>query len=79
MKKEKLVYVEPADYFPEDIRKKHGLGEYAAPKRKDAEQENIYQQRAEQAEWERTLSPNDLTLDGPGTIPFKPSKTPKDK
>lgn len=29
MKKEKIEYVEPADYFPESIRKKHGLGEYA--------------------------------------------------
>ena len=26
---DKITYVEPADYFPEDIRKKHGLGEYA--------------------------------------------------
>lgn len=29
MKKEKIEYVEPADYFPESVRKKHGLGEYA--------------------------------------------------
>lgn len=26
---EKIPYVEPSDYFPEEIRKKHGLGEYA--------------------------------------------------
>ena len=45
----------------------------------EVEQENIYQQRVEQAEWERTMSSSDLILDGPGTIPFKPSKTPKDK
>ena len=32
MKKEKLVYVEPADYFSEETRKKYGLGEYAKPK-----------------------------------------------
>ncbi len=25
----KIVYSEPADYFPRDIRKKFGLGEYA--------------------------------------------------
>lgn len=85
MKKEKLVYVEPADYFPEDIRKKHGLGEYAPGKteyeklpetlkqvcsKEKWEQMTVYEQRSELAEWERTLSPNDLTLDGPGTIPL---------
>ena len=26
---DKITYVEPSDYFPEDVRKKHGLGEYA--------------------------------------------------
>ena len=25
----KIVYVEPADYFPKEIRKKYKLGEYA--------------------------------------------------
>ena len=25
----KIVYVEPADYFPKEIRKKYMLGEYA--------------------------------------------------
>ena len=25
----KVVYVEPADYIPKDLRKKHKLGEYA--------------------------------------------------
>lgn len=69
MKKEKIEYVEPADYFPESIRKKHGLGEYA-------DQDNIYEQRAELSEWERVLCPNDLTLDGPGTIPLPPKKKP---
>lgn len=29
MAKRKLAYAEPADYFPEEIRKKYGLGEYA--------------------------------------------------
>ena len=29
MKKRKIVYVEPADYFPKEIREKYGLGEYA--------------------------------------------------
>lgn len=24
-----VTYVEPAEYFPEDIRKKHKLGEYS--------------------------------------------------
>lgn len=26
--KRKIVYVEPADYFPKELRKKYGLGEY---------------------------------------------------
>lgn len=25
----KVMYSEPADYFPKELRKKHGLGEYA--------------------------------------------------
>ena len=25
----KPIYTEPSDYFPEELRKKHGLGEYA--------------------------------------------------
>ncbi|MCR5835741.1 MAG: hypothetical protein K6G88_04480 [Lachnospiraceae bacterium] len=29
MKEEKTKYVEPADYFPEEIRRKHKLGEFA--------------------------------------------------
>ena len=28
-KKKKIVYSEPLDYFPEETRKKHKLGEYA--------------------------------------------------
>lgn len=28
----KIGYSEPADYFPKEIRKKHGLGEYADKK-----------------------------------------------
>lgn len=27
----KIVYVEPADYIPKDLRKKYKLGEYAEP------------------------------------------------
>ena len=27
-RKSKIVYVEPADYFPKEIRKKYKLGEY---------------------------------------------------
>ncbi|MBO4413572.1 MAG: hypothetical protein J5830_02580 [Clostridia bacterium] len=29
MKKVKAIYVEPADYFPKEIRKEFKLGEYA--------------------------------------------------
>lgn len=29
MKKRQITYVEPADYFPKEIREKYGLGEYA--------------------------------------------------
>ncbi len=45
----KIVYSEPADYFPKDIRKKFGLGEYdpeylaeqkAAKEKKDREKMN---------------------------------------
>ena len=32
MKNNEFKYVEPADYFPKEIRKKHGLGEYAKDK-----------------------------------------------
>ena len=27
-----FIYVEPADYFPEEVRRACGLGEYAKPK-----------------------------------------------
>ena len=27
--KKKVVYVEPVDYFPEEVRKKYKLGEFA--------------------------------------------------
>ena len=33
-KSEKVSYKEPAEYFPKEIRKKYGLGEFA-PKSKD--------------------------------------------
>jgi hypothetical protein len=29
--KKKIVYAEPADYFPKELRKKYKLGEYAEP------------------------------------------------
>ena len=29
MANKKITYAEPTGYFPESIRKKHGLGEYA--------------------------------------------------
>lgn len=29
MEKKKIKYSEPAEYFPKEIRKKYGLGEYA--------------------------------------------------
>ena len=32
-KTSKIVYVEPADYFPESLRKKYKLGEYAEPEK----------------------------------------------
>ena len=28
MSSKKKVYIEPADYFPKELRKKYGLGEY---------------------------------------------------
>lgn len=31
MEKKEFLYVEPADYFPKEIRKKYGLGEFAVP------------------------------------------------
>lgn len=31
-KKIKVVYVEPADYIPEELRRKYKLGEFAEPK-----------------------------------------------
>ena len=30
----KIGYVEPADYFPKELRKKHKIGEYAASEKK---------------------------------------------
>ena len=35
MEKEKIKYVEPADYFPKEIREKYGLGEYADSDKKE--------------------------------------------
>ncbi len=34
-KPEKIIYSEPADYFPENIRKEYKLGEYAEEKEED--------------------------------------------
>jgi hypothetical protein len=39
MANKKIKYTEPTGYFPESIRKKHGLGEYAekeTPKKETA-------------------------------------------
>ena len=35
----KVVYVEPADYIPKDLRKKYKLGEFAETEEKDTEKE----------------------------------------
>lgn len=35
----KVVYVEPADYIPKDLRKKYKLGEYAETGKKISEEE----------------------------------------
>ena len=29
MAKKEIIYAEPSNYFPKEIRKKYGLGEYA--------------------------------------------------
>lgn len=34
MATKKQVYSEPAEYFPKEIRKKYGLGEYASTNKK---------------------------------------------
>ena len=31
----KITYTEPDDYFPKEIRKEFGLGEYAKPKKEE--------------------------------------------
>lgn len=31
MRNKKIIYSEPSDYIPKDLRKKYGLGEYAKP------------------------------------------------
>ena len=36
-KKIKIVYAEPADYFPKEIREKYKLGEFAEPEQVDTE------------------------------------------
>ena len=35
MNNKKIKYVEPADYFPKEIREKYGLGEYADSDKKE--------------------------------------------
>ena len=35
----KIVYAEPADYFPKEIRKKYKLGEFAEPKTEEKNRE----------------------------------------
>lgn len=36
--KKKIVYSEPSDYFPEEIRKEYKLGEFSEKKDKNNEQ-----------------------------------------
>lgn len=36
-KKTKIIYSEPTDYFPKELRKKYGLGEYAENAKKKTE------------------------------------------
>lgn len=35
MNNKKIKYVEPADYFPKEIREKYGLGEHADSDKKE--------------------------------------------
>lgn len=35
MNNKKIKYVEPADYFPKEIREKYGLGEFADSDKKE--------------------------------------------
>ena len=35
--KKKIVYSEPAEYFPKELKKKYGLGEYAEGAKKKTE------------------------------------------
>lgn len=39
MANKKVKYSEPAGYFPKEIRKKFGLGEYAETPKKEAKKE----------------------------------------
>lgn len=41
MRTVKTRYIEPADYFPEEIRKAYKLGEYHESEKKDAEEAEI--------------------------------------
>ncbi len=46
MKKEiELVYVEPADYFPKKLRKKHKIGEFAEDAKKEKPKKKPKQNR----------------------------------
>ena len=83
MKKEKLVYVEPADCFPEDTRKEHGLDEYALGKieydripnelkqlcsKEEWDQMSLYEQRCELSDWEYRRFQNSLFLTPPSPL-----------
>lgn len=39
MANKKIKYSEPVDYFPKEIRKKYGLGEYAETAKKEVKKE----------------------------------------
>ena len=41
-KKIKIVYAEPEDYFPKEIREKYKLGEFAEPEQEDTEAKEEY-------------------------------------
>ena len=39
--KKKIVYAEPTDYFPKELRKKYKLGEYAEPQEDTMQAEEV--------------------------------------
>lgn len=45
MKDKKIIYVEPAEYFPKEIRKKFGLGEYADENKKETNNDSAIEEK----------------------------------